>query len=86
MYYTYILLYIDDCLAIHHDAERALHQLDHYCMMKKGSIGDPNVYLGSKLQKVALENGGEAWALSSSKYVQVVIQNVEEYLGTNLGG
>ena len=81
-----ILLYIDDCLVIHHDAERALHQLDHYFMMKKGLIGDSNVYLGSKLWKVTLENGVEAWALSPSKYVQVAIQNVEEYLGSNFSG
>ena len=31
-------------------------------MMKRGLIGDPNVYLGSKLQKVTLDNGVEAWA------------------------
>ena len=29
-------------------------------MMKRGLIGDPNVYLSSKLQKVTLENGFEA--------------------------
>ena len=35
-YYAYILLYVNDCLTIHHDTEMLLHQLDHYFMMKKG--------------------------------------------------
>ena len=47
----------------------ALHQLNPYFMMKRGLIGDPDVYLGSTLQKVTLENGVEAWALSPSKNV-----------------
>ena len=29
-YYAYVLLYIDDCLAIHHDAESVLYELDKY--------------------------------------------------------
>ena len=50
VYYTYILLYIDDGLAIHHDAESVLYELDKYFQMKKGSIADPDIYLGNKLQ------------------------------------
>ena len=30
VYYTYVLLYIDDCLAIHHEAESVLYELDKY--------------------------------------------------------
>ena len=48
-YYAYILLYVDDCLAISKDATKELHALDHYFKMKKGSIGDPDMYLGAKL-------------------------------------
>ena len=48
-YYAYVLLYIDDCLAIHHDAESILYELDKYFQMKKGSIVDPDIYLGNKL-------------------------------------
>ena len=29
-YYAYVLLYIDDCLAIHHDAESVLYEPDKY--------------------------------------------------------
>ena len=47
-YYAYMLLYVDDCLSIHHDACAQLEQLDWYFKMKPGSIGDPDVYLGAK--------------------------------------
>ena len=79
-YYSYMLLYVDDCLCIHHNAKEALKELDHYFPMKKGSIGSPDVYLGSKLRKVHLDNGVAAWAMSSSKYVQEAISNVEKEL------
>jgi len=45
-YYAYVLLHVEDCLCFHHDAENALYELDKYFPMKKGSIGDPDIYLG----------------------------------------
>lgn len=79
-YYAYMLLYVDDCLAIHHDAEGALKQLDRYFQMKPGSIGDPKVYLGAKLKPIKLENGVVAWAMSPSKYIQEAVANVQKHL------
>ena len=81
-----MLLYVDDCLCIHHDAETALQQLDKYFQMKPGTIGDPDIYLGGKLRKVQLNNGVWAWGMSPSKYVQDAVRNSEEYLGRNFGG
>ena len=37
-------------------------------------------YLGGKVSKVQLENGVNAWAFSSSQYVQTAVKNVEEDL------
>ena len=82
-YYRYILLYCDDCLSIGHDAAKEFEKLDHYFQMKKGSISDPDVYLGNKLKKTMLPNGVEAWGMSSSKYVQEAVTNVDRYLETN---
>ena len=84
-YYAYVLLYMDNVLAIDHDAEDALHAIHHYFPMKEGSIGDPDVYLGAKLKKVKLENGVEAWGFSPTKYVQEAINNVERYLREKMG-
>ena len=85
-YYSYILLYVDDCLCICHDAEAEIHKIDKFFTMKKGSVGDPDVYLGAKVKRMEMPNGVQAWALSSSKYVQEAIQNVENYLRDELGG
>jgi hypothetical protein len=48
--------------------------------LKKTTVGDPDIYLGAKLQKVVLENGGEAWSMSPSKYVLEAVKNVKDYL------
>jgi len=85
-YYAYILLYVDDCLCIHHDAVAALQELDKYFQMKPGSIGDPDIYLGTKLRKVILDNGVYAWGASPSKYVQDAVANVEQYLALHYHG
>ena len=85
-YYAYMLLYVDDVLCINHDANAALYELDHYFMMKKGSIGDPDMYLGSKLCQVQLDNGVWAWSISSSKYVQEAVKNVEPWLAKDCAG
>ena len=82
-YYAYILLYVGDCLAISKDATKELHTLDHYFKMKKGSIGDPDMYLGAKLRLTKLPNGIVAWGISASKYVQEAVRNVEVYIWNN---
>ena len=38
------------------------------------------MYLGAGIKKVKLDNGLDAWAASSSQYVQAAIRNVEEYV------
>jgi hypothetical protein len=48
-YYAYILLYVDDALCVHHDAENQIHCLNKCFPMKAGLIGDPDIYLGIKL-------------------------------------
>ena len=82
-YYRYILLYCDDCLSIGINAAKELEKLDHYFQMKPGSIGDPDIYLGTKLKPTVLPNGVVAWGLSSSKYVQEAVANVDRYLADN---
>ena len=87
-YYAYCLMYVDDILSIHHDAKSIIYQIDKYFKIKPDSIGEPKFYLGAKFSKVKLQNGVMAWGMSSSKYTQAAIANVEEYLqktGRRLG-
>jgi Reverse transcriptase (RNA-dependent DNA polymerase) len=78
-YYLYMLLYIDDILAINHDAMSLINEVDRFFKMKAGSVGDPDIYLGAKLREVQLPNGVNAWSLSASKYVQEAVRNVKDY-------
>jgi hypothetical protein len=83
-YYAYVLLYVDDVLVIHHDAEDLLLHLDKYFKTKTGPIGNPDVYLGATIKQMCLANGVMAWASSPSKYVRALVDTVTNYL-TNLG-
>jgi hypothetical protein len=46
--------------------------------MKPGSKGDPDFYLGTKVQQTKLPNGVYAWGMSSNKYNQAAIRNVKD--------
>jgi hypothetical protein len=82
-YWAYILIYVDDILCVHHEPGTSLAQIDKYFKMKPGSIMEPNFYLGAKLKKTVMQNGVVAWGMSSSKYFQAAVQNVQEYLKEN---
>ena len=69
-YYSYVLLYVDDCLCIHHSAEEELNEIEKLFKMKAGSIGDPDIYLGAKVKPMKMNNGVTAWAISLSKYAK----------------
>ena len=80
-YYDYILLYVDDALVVSENAESILwNEIGRYFELKEASIGPPKMYLWAGIRKVKLDNGMEAWAASSSQYVQAAVRNAEEYI------
>ena len=56
------------------------NEIGKYFFIKPKSVGSPKIYLGNKVSKVTLDNGAEAWAFSSSQYVQNAIGNIEKFL------
>jgi hypothetical protein len=70
---------VDDILMIHHDGIKALREIDHFFKTKPNSIGDPEFYLGAKLQPITLPNGVIAWGMSASKYDQAAVAIVKAY-------
>ena len=76
-YWEYMLLYVDDALCISEHPKEALMEIDKYFMMKPGSIDVPKIYLGAKITLEELPNGAKAWSVSSSKYIQDSIKNLE---------
>jgi hypothetical protein len=67
-------------VCVHHDPGSRMAKLDEYFKMKEGSIQVPTFYLGAKLKNTFLPNGVVAWGMSSSKYVQSAVHNVNEYM------
>ena len=80
-YWRYVLLYVDDILAIMEEPEHFIrNELGSRFTVKEKSIGPPTQYLGNKVSNVTLENGTKCWSFSSSQYVQNAVANVETYL------
>ena len=86
LYYSYILCYVDDIRCIHHDAMTIMNMLDGCFQMKDRSVGDPDIYLGTKLKQTTLTNGVKAWGMSPSKYVQEATETCRKHLTMNFNG
>ena len=78
--YAYVLIYVDAVMVIHHDSNSILIRIDNYFNLKPSLIGETYIYLGSKLNKMRLENGVWAWANSPVRYVNESVANVDKYL------
>jgi hypothetical protein len=49
-YYSYVLIYVADILVTSHEDKEDLGKIDYYLKLKPDSIGDPDIYLGSKVR------------------------------------
>ena len=83
-YWSYILCYVDDILVIHHQPEDVIKKIDKYFPLKPGSVGKPDMYLGTKLREITFTNGEKAWAMSPSKYVQESVSNCVKHVKANM--
>jgi hypothetical protein len=85
-YYAYILCYVDDILCIHHDPMSVMGEINKYLPLKPSSVGNPDIYLSTKLKETRLPNGVMAWGLSPSKYVVQAVKNCQLHLTEKLAG
>ncbi len=80
-YNEFVLLYVDDILAVSERAEEVVrYEIGRHWDLKQSSIEKPSHYLGGRCREVTLDNGTKCWAFGSSQYVQEAVKNVEEYL------
>jgi hypothetical protein len=84
-YYEYLLVYVDDLLAVSEHPKVILDDINTYFHLKPESVGPPDLYLGAKLSKTTLPNGVVSWCNSSHRYVQEAIRNTEKYIQQNGG-
>jgi hypothetical protein len=76
-YYEYVLMYVDDILAISCDAKAILEDVQRTFKLKNDKIEPPEFYLGAKLQEKPI-NGIKCWTVTSQDYVKAAVKNVEE--------
>ena len=81
-YYEYILVYVDDILAMSKKPEEIMQSLMNDFTFKGGADGvtPPTDYLGAKLEWKEDIVGRGCWSMTSYKYVNAAIQAIEERL------
>ena len=75
-YYYYILVYVDNLLAISSDAISVMLEVAEKFKLKKDKIEPPEIYLGRRLANKSLK-GKNIWTMSSVDYLKGIIKNVE---------
>jgi hypothetical protein len=85
-FYSYILIYVDDILCIHHDTMPLLYKLNQYFTLTPSSVGDSSMYLGAKLKLTQMSNGVRVWGMSPLKYIKEAVSNCEKHLKLNYDG
>jgi hypothetical protein len=56
-----------------------LNLINGYMPLKPSLVGDPNIYLGTKLKMTRLDNGIWAWGLSPSKYATQAVKKCAKH-------
>ena len=50
-YWSYMLLYVDNCLAVHHDLGPVMEDFKSHYKLKNDTYGEPARYLGANVGK-----------------------------------
>ena len=78
---AHVLLYTENLLVVIESSESVLRdELGNHFELKQESIGPPKFYLDGYIRKATLDNGVDAWALSSSQHVNAEVHKVEDHL------
>jgi len=83
-YYEYVLVYVDDLLAISLKAEDIMDGIKKVYPLKAGSLKEPDQYLGAEIKKWNIHDSKDPtktrWAISAEKYIKSVKRDIEARL------
>jgi hypothetical protein len=85
-YYEMLFMYVDDILALSHQATVSIQEITNFLKAKDGSIKPPKIYLGADVARIQLPNGHEVWSTSPCTYVKNSILVVEQLLEEDSDG
>ena len=79
-YWEYVLIYVDDILAISEDLMRTMEFLQSKYTLKDGTVKEPDTYLGAQFKKYYIDGSDDPakprWSMSSETYVKRAIIDV----------
>ncbi len=75
-YYEYLLVYVDDILAMSINPKAIMDNIEQQFVFEGGTTAPPETYLGAKLEKKII-NGHSCWTMTSVDYVKEAVQTVE---------
>jgi len=76
-YWEYALSYIDDLLTISDDPTKIMKSVQSKFKLKDNKMEKPENYLGADMHEIYNADGDLCWAMSSDKYCQALVKNVE---------
>jgi hypothetical protein len=86
-YYEYILVYVDDILAISLDPQIIMDTLSEHYTLKARSVRAPKEYLGSDIQKFNVQCSDSTgptvqsyWSMSARTYIKRAVTEVKRML------
>ena len=81
-YYEYLIAYVDDIICCGTNPKHQMDVISKRFTLKKGSVQEPDLYLGSDISKVCFDDdpGKGRWAMSSTKYTKKAVDAVEREL------
>jgi Reverse transcriptase (RNA-dependent DNA polymerase) len=79
-YYEYLLIYVDDVLALSLDPTAIMKDIGKQFTIKDGKYGPPTTYLGANIEKYQLDDGSYAWSMTSKHYVKMLIETISDLL------
>lgn len=82
-YYSYLIVYVDDVLCVHHNPKQTMDNLNTLFRLKDG-IEQPKMYLGADLRKWNYQRTdgttGKCWAMGSSSYIKEAVKIAESQM------
>lgn len=79
-YYEYVLIFVDDILAISHEPMETMTKLAELYELKNDSIVKPDRYLGGNVGTYDLPDGTTCWYTSAEDYLSGALVNIKDAL------
>ena len=77
------MCYVENVITISHDPMKTMDGVRRSFKLKNNKSEEHETYLGASLAKMETANGVECWTMSSEKYCNAAVQNVESTLNAH---